>query len=127
MNRRNPISIIGETFIAKESIVEESGASVWTVSNSNKEECFVVHTFSKGKMYITFFKNIHIQNDCSVPGIKSICKVLLERGEQPSIQIKRTNVHLIVLCKKVGFRKHKQIRDLYYLESVKEEQPTIDL
>ena len=118
MKNRNLIFLETDQYTIKESLLDSDGETVWEVRDPKNNNYFLVHTNSLGHMYITFFKKKYISNECSQLGIKEICKILLERGLNLTINIYYTNVSLIILLRKIGFKKFRNVKHLYYLETL---------
>lgn len=119
MGERKLIKIETENYILTESIVDSNGDTTWDIKDPKTCNSFVVHSFSSGKMYITFFKRCHITSSCSFNALKKICEIMLERDLKPTINIYYKNTQLIKLCCALGFRKDKRVKHLYYLKSLK--------
>ena len=119
MSKRKLITVKDKNYLLKETIVENDGSIVWHVTDPKTKNYFIVHTNSIGRLYISFFKGCRISRECSLHAIRKICDILLKRSLKPTIKISCKNEALIVLCKRVGFRKVNDVRDLYYLKKLK--------
>ena len=119
MEERKRIIVKDENYILKELYTDSDGDTVWDIEDPKKQNNFVVHSSASGKLYITFFKRLNITDKCSLNAIKKICEILLERGLNPTINIYYKNTSLIALCKKIGFRKTKNVKREYYLKNLK--------
>ena len=119
MKERKLIIIETEDYILRECIVDSNGDTTWDVKDTKTGNSFVVHSFSSGKLYITFFKRCHVTRNCSLNALRKICEILLERNLNPTINIYYKNTDLIKLCCVIGFRKDKNVKHLYYLKNLK--------
>ena len=119
MANREYIKIVSSTYILEEAHVDSVGDTVWYIYDPKKKNSFVVHSFENGKIYITFFKKGTISKDCSYDGLRKLCEILLSRGLSPSIVINPKNSALINLCRKVGFRKSRRLKNDYFFWSFK--------
>ena len=119
MKERKELFLKTETYTLKEALVDSEGETVWEVRDTKTNNYFLVHSDSMGHMYITFFKHNRISKECARLGIKKICEILLERGLNLTINIYHTNLSLISLLGKVGFKKFRNVKSLYYLKNLK--------
>lgn len=120
MNERKPILIETEKFILKEEYVDSDGESVWSITNpKSRNNLFYVHCQFSGSLYISFLKGIHCNYDFVLVALRELCKILLNQYSILTINIYHKNKALISLCRKVGFRKQRNVKHLYYLKSVK--------
>ena len=118
MRPSTPIVIKDEFFILEEAYVDSSGHTIWNITDTQTNKSLVVHTSNSGTLFIKFFKHHPITKNCSLLSITKICEILLERNLKPSINIHYTNTALILLCKKIGFRKVKDVKHLYRLKKL---------
>ena len=118
MINRDYLKIANPNYVLKECHVDSVGDTVWDIYDPKKGNSFVVHSFENGKLYIHFFKRGTISRECSYNGLKKLCEVLLERNLCPTIVIKPRNTALINLCRKIGFRRSKHLRNEYFLRSL---------
>lgn len=128
MENKLLLSIEDKNFILNEVLIETDGDTLWNIKDpkQDKDAYFVVHTDRTGRLYVTFFKRHYVSNNCSLYGISKICEILLERNLKPTIKIHYTNKSLITLCYKVGFRKYKNVKHLYYLKKLNLKKQSTD-
>lgn len=114
MDGRKLILLEEVNYTLREALIDSDGDTVWEITDPSTKNTFIVHTTSKGHMYISFFKKDHITAKCANKSIRKICEILIERGLRPTINIYHTNTALIVTCTKIGFRKVSKVRHLYF-------------
>lgn len=117
MEKRNLIE--GKLSTAREVIVDSEENSIWYVRDIKTRNTFIIKVSKKGELYIDFFKEQPIPQRCSIEGISNVCEELLNREIKPTIEITSNNKNLIIVCRKVGFRKTKGIERQYYLKMLK--------
>lgn len=117
MEKRNLIE--GKLSTAREVIVDSEENSIWYVRDIKTRNTFIIKVSKKGELYIDFLKEQPIPQKSSIEGISNICEELLNREIKPTIEITSNNKNLIIVCRKVGFRKTKGIERQYYLKMLK--------
>lgn len=117
MEKRNLIE--GKLSTAREVIVDSEENSIWYVRDIKTRNTFIIKVSKKGELYIDFLKEQPIPQKCSIEGIRNVCEELLNREIKPTIEITSNNKNLIIVCRKVGFRKTKGIERQYYLKMLK--------
>ena len=97
-------------FILTQSIVEANGDSTWIVKKKSNSRIFYIHVFNTNYLNIKFFDGVKDASEA----ITALCNNIVEEtGRIPCINIYCTNEALIITCKRAGFRKFKNVKQLY--------------
>ena len=110
-------TITGERYILRKIIVDSDNDTTWDVKDPKTNGLFTVHSTHDGKIFVKFFKDVHVSWACSYNAMRKICEIMVESGLQPMIRI-HNNELLSNLFLAIGFRRDAG-RHVYYLKHLR--------